>query len=164
MRKQILTQARLKEVLSYDPATGFFTWLENNGLNGKKGAAAGSKGKSGYVAIQVDGRQYLAHRLAWLYVTGSWPAKLIDHRDSVEWNNAWENLRAATNAENQQNRAGLPSNNTSGYLGVTWSEHHGRWLARITVNGKARSLGQFRTAKLAGIAYYIAKRNLHPFG
>ena len=60
-----LTAARLREVLHYDPATGVFTWLKAR-IRALVGKAAGNLQSKGYLTIQVDGRQYLSHRLAYL--------------------------------------------------------------------------------------------------
>jgi hypothetical protein len=76
----MLTVTRLREVLHYDPITGIFTWLVS--LSNHVGKVAGSLDGTGRVRIRVDGREYGAHRLAWLYMTGNWPVNEIDHRGS----------------------------------------------------------------------------------
>ncbi len=91
-----VTQARLKELLEYDPDTGIFRWRNAPNRRIRAGAIAGNLDTYGNRQIRVDGKSYLAHRLAVLYVTGSWPTTDIGHRDLNNDNNAWGNLRQAT--------------------------------------------------------------------
>jgi hypothetical protein len=141
MAAPILTQEYLKSILHYDPATGVFTRrADNNGW--KAGEIAGGDDGHGYIALEINGRAYRAHRLAFLYMEGSFPQHQADHINGIRHDNRWENLRAVTNAENQRN--GRPRrNNTSGYMGVSQQRASGRWLAYISVNGKKKYLGIF---------------------
>ena len=147
----MLTQERLKELLSYDPETGEFRWLVSKGT-AVKGSVAGSRNSDGYICIQVAGRSYRAHRLAWLYVCGVWPIKDLDHIDRDRTNNLIENLREATRTENNCN-VGLQSNNTTGFKGVSFHKANVKYLARANLNGKSIYLGLFPTAELASAAY-----------
>ena len=157
-----LTQERLQELLSYDPDTGIFTNLKSRGT-AKIGSVAGTKNSIGYVCIQIDSKKYLAHRLAWLYVHGNFPEKYLDHMNEIRDDNRIINLRLATNQENQHNRSSAKQDGTSGYLGVGWHKQHGKWIARIQLNGRRKHLGLFNTAEEASKAYVTAKRKLHPF-
>lgn len=156
-----ISQERLKEVLIYNPSSGEFTWLKSIS-KAKHGMIAGSLQYSGYRFIQVDGVKYQAHRLAFLFMTGSFPISQIDHVDGVCSNNRWSNLRLATNAENQQN-VRRRNDNKSGYIGVSWSRIDKKWRSRITSNGKQHWLGYFSSADEAYLAYLNAKANLHSF-
>ena len=53
-----------------------------------------------YQRITIGGYDYYAHRLAWFYVYGEWPVNELDHIDEDKENNAIDNLREATHAEN----------------------------------------------------------------
>ena len=75
-----------------------FTWSST-------GRQVLNAGPLGYVRVSLDGATYYAHRLAWLYMTGEWPACQIDHKDRDRANNRWSNLRAATRSQNQHNRS-----------------------------------------------------------
>lgn len=144
----MITQERLKELLDYNPKTGVFTNKITRSSKAKKGAVAGGirteKNGDRYVAIKLDNNQYLAHRLAWLYVYGFMPDCLIDHIDNngCKTDNRIENLRLATHKQNQENR-GIPKNNTSGIKGVSWDSRSGRWKAAIKHNGKSICLGYY---------------------
>lgn len=164
MNNQI-TAARLREVLHYDPDTGVFSRRERvgRGRNGSRCGTAGTTHSKGYVTIKVDGKTYKAHRLAWLYMTGVWPADQIDHRDTNRSNNAFANLREATGPENSQNQIHPSRNNKSGRLGVTYRKDSGKWAAILCVNGKNVRLGSFADPDAASAAYLSAKRLHHPF-
>lgn len=154
-----LTQARLKELLHYDPETGHFTWLVKVGCV-TPGRRAGTKHSGGYVQMKLDGRFYLAHRLAWLYETGSWPPDQIDHVNGIRSDNRICNLRPATPTQNCCN-ARVRTKSTSGYKGVCWVARDKRWMASITVNKKTEYLGYFKTAEQAHAAYVEAASRLH---
>jgi len=155
-----LTAARLRELLHYDRATGVFTWRVRASSRAAAGDRAGFSREDGYRLIGIDGRIYLEHRLAWLYVTGEWPVNDVDHRDRDPSNNKWRNLRAATHSQNHFNRA-KPANNTSGYKGVVWHKKCQMWQAQIKREGRNHYLGQFRSPEAAHQAYVAASRCLH---
>lgn len=153
-----LSQDRLKEVLSYNPETGEFTWLVDR-LRVRPGERAGKVTREGYIEIGVDGKRYMAHRLAFLYMTGSIPSSYVDHINLTKSDNRWCNLRPASSSQNQMNTGGRP-NNTSGFKGVSWHSRGGRWRANIRVGGKKKHLGYFDTAE-DGYAAYCAAAKSH---
>lgn len=69
-------------------------------------------------------------------------ASFVDHINGDGLDNRRANLRAATNAQNGQNRR-RPATNTSGYKGVGWISPSGPWRARITLEGRCVHLGCF---------------------
>ena len=156
-----ITQSRLRDVLRYDPATGEFAWLIRPSIGIKVGDIAGTIDGRGYVRIGIDGAIYRAHRLAWLFVFGSWPSQEVDHINGDKADNRIANLRDATRALNQQNQRGMRSTTGSGLLGVSRHTASGKWRARIWTEGRNKSLGLFATADEAHIAYVAAKRELH---
>lgn len=156
----MLTQARLKELLSYDPLTGEFTNIKRGKGRKPVGSIVGSMNNTGYKTSMVDQKNYLHHRLAWLYVHGYFPPEDIDHIDGVRTNNRLENLRLASRYQNCQNSA-VRSNNTSGFVGVHAVGK--RWRASITALGHTHNLGYFDTSEEAGTAYLEAKRRVHKF-
>lgn len=151
----MLTAARLRELLSYDPDTGVFTWLVNRGRMAKAGNIAGHRTKDGYCHMRIDGKDYMAHRLAWLYMTGQWPTSTIDHADVDPGNDRWANLREATIGQNLANRRKPPSN-TSGFKGVTWHSECRCWMASIKCQRRRFYLGLFDDPREAHAAYVAA--------
>lgn len=150
-----ITQERLKELLDYDPETGIFRWKAPRAPGFKPGrVAGGSNGKYGHIRITltVDGKRerYLAHVLAWLYMTGSMPSGQIDHKDTNGANNSWNNLRPATQAQNCMNRR-MSAAHSVGLKGV--ARHKKRYIARIHVSGNSVYLGSFKTPDEAHSAY-----------
>jgi len=149
----MITAERLRQVVCYDAATGVFVWMAPNARRTKVGMVAGSKRHRGYISICIDGRAYLAHRLAWLYVTGSWPHKNIDHINGNCGDNRFVNLRPASHAENMRNAR--KRDNKSGFKGVSFYKAGGTWRARIGLGktNKQKTIGYFRTPQEAFVAY-----------
>ncbi len=141
---ETLTQERLKELLSYDAATGEFTWMARKGSRALPGAAAGSNDGQGYVRIAIDGCRYRAHRLAWLYCYGKWPAAQVDHLNHRRDDNRLSNLREVSHSENQRN-ASLYRRNTSGELGISLEISRQKWRVLISIDGtgKRKHIGYF---------------------
>ena len=137
-----LTQAKLKELLHYDPATGIFTWVCSPSRGVKQGDIAGSLTKDGYMKIKINGIHHQSHRLAWLITQGEFPENQIDHINHIRNDNRITNLREVTQSENLRNAA-LSKNNTSGVCGVYWNKENSKWRSNIRVNKKLTSLGYF---------------------
>lgn len=165
MAATTLTAARLREILYYDPDTGVFTW-HSTGRGRRLDRGAGNVTVHGYMHICIKQERYFAHRLAWLYVHGDWPADQIDHIDGDKLNNRISNLRAVTGETNRQNIHGPSSNCRSGYLGVSEMKNPNlvtrKWKAQISINGATCYLGTFDSPELAQAAYLGAKRAVHP--
>ena len=154
-------QEFLKSRLSYDQGTGLFTRIKSvPGNKGSAGSLAGSIGGHGYILINFRGEKKGAHRLAWMYMTGEWPAHDVDHINGDRADNRWSNLRAADDSLNAQNQRMAYANNKTGYLGA--SRCGKRYKAQIQVNGKVMHIGLFDSALEAHKAYVIKKRELHP--
>jgi hypothetical protein len=161
-----LTLARLKELLTYHPQAGIFTWnrtLRGGGASLDK--PAGHVSRFGYIVICIDQRKHYAHRLAILYTTGAHPAHNVDHIDGDRSNNKITNLRDVPQQVNQQNRRGAcrrATGRSSSLLGVSWKKEHGKWGSHIAAaNGRQKFLGYFDTEQAAHAAYVTAKRQLH---
>jgi hypothetical protein len=134
----------LKESLDYNPDTGIFIWKKQIANTIKVGQVAGSMSSKGYIIVTFKRIKYLANRLAYYMYHGVDPLeKMVDHKNDPTTNNKIDNLRLASNAQNQMNRVNLPSNNTSGVIGVYWDKFYKKWRAVIMINGKGKHLGYF---------------------
>lgn len=138
-------------LVTYDPRTGHFTWLVNRKGGARAGTIAGGVAGNGYLLIGLHGGRYYAHRLAWLFTHGVWPASGIDHINGIKTDNRIANLRPANQAQNNLNRA-IQSNNKSGFKGVS-RDNSTKWRAVIMVAGKYMYLGAFDTPEQAHAAY-----------
>ncbi len=150
------TQERLKELLDYDPETGLFT--RKTGRGGRPpGSLMGCKPKGdfGYVLVGIDRRVYLAHDVAFVFMTGVWPSEDVDHVNTVKDDNRWCNLRAATRSQNNAN-SHLRKDNTSGLKGVSFNKERQRWVAQIGISGRQTNLGRSETPEAAYAAYAAA--------
>lgn len=156
-----LTQERLKSLMTYNPETGEFVRSCFRSANAKVGDVAGHLDSHGYLCIYIDGYLYRSHRLAWLYVYGTFPKEDLDHIDTVRTNNRIANLRKADRTFNMQNKRRPSANNKSGFLGVYFHKPLQKFAAQIRINGRNTHLGLFGTAEDAHQAYLYAKRNHH---
>jgi len=105
--------------VTYDPDTGHFY------RNGKR---ADREGPKGYRRVYAFGGSHPAHILAVFMMTGEWPTTMVDHKDGDPGNNAWSNLRPATNSQNQHYRHALRGTRNVHLV-------RNRWRARIWLGG-----------------------------
>lgn len=157
--KSQLTAEQLREVVSYDPETGAFKWRPRSRVGVHRPVGTLSHG---YLVIGIGGRGGVpraAHRLAWLYVHGEWPANEIDHINGDKLDNRIANLRDVSSTTNKENARKPKRNNKSGVLGVR--KHGNRFVAGITRDYKSYYIGCFATAEQAHEAYVAAKREHH---
>lgn len=147
-----ITQEYLKEIIDYDPETGVFTWKKPRPRI-QVGNRAGYPHHKGHWEMEIDGKAYRLHQLAWLYIHGTPIPAIIDHRDGVKSRNAIANLRAADNGQNRANSK-ANKNSSLGVKGVT-KNIRGKlpYRAQITVNGITKNLGTFATIPEAKLAY-----------
>jgi hypothetical protein len=94
------------------------------------------------------GKSHKAHRLIFMLHHGFMPQE-IDHINGDRADNRIENLRSVTRSQNQYNKR--PQRNASGYRGVTWHKKTGKWLVRVGLNNKNKSLGYYDDLELAAL-------------
>lgn len=162
MATDLITQSKLKSLLTYDADTGKFCWAVSTSNRTPVGSVANCRDKNGYVVIRVDKKLYKAHRLAWLYEYGVWPTKNIDHINQTPGDNRIANLREADQHENNQNRR-VQRNSQSGVTGVSWNKTHNLWQARIHTREGCRSLGWHKSKDAAILARQNAEREIYSF-
>jgi HNH endonuclease len=159
----MLTHARLKQLLDYDPETGVFTRLVGTDHGRHKAGTVSGCSSGRYREQWVDGVRYAEHRLAWFWMTGEWPSCQIDHENLDKKDNRWANLREANVSQNAMNRAGRSSSGAKGVYFIKSPEKCGskRWKASIAKGGQSRHLGNFHTREDAQAAYQAAAASLH---
>lgn len=148
------------EWLAYDQSSGLFTRKKTANTRFKIGEVAGSINSKGYLVIKIQGANYKAHRLAWLFSYGDWPTGDLDHINGVKTDNRIDNLRLASSAENNSNVTAR-ANNKSGYKGVVFHAHTGKWMASCGHNKKRHYLGLFDTPHAASAAYLAFAQQAH---
>ncbi len=145
----------LREVLDYAPDSGRFLWKKAIGHRAKLGVEAGSLRKSGYRIISIHGHEFYAHRLAWRYMTGENPPRVIDHVNGDPSDNRWTNLRRATQRQNCGNSR-VHKNNAIGVKGVSFEASRNKWRAQISRYGKNTLIGRYASVEEARSAYAVA--------
>jgi HNH endonuclease/AP2 domain len=147
----------LRAILDYSPLTGLFVWRWRHDLSDIAnkvcaGKGAGSTSTGGYQVIGINGKMHMAHRLAWVYMTGEEPIGEIDHINLNRSCNIFSNLRLASRSQNHANtRAKI--NNSTGFKGVVPFKETGRFRGAIKFHGKTIWLGAFDTPEEAHEAY-----------
>jgi hypothetical protein len=111
----------------------------------------------GYLIVGLNGKIYLLHRLAWLYVYGEFP-NVIDHINGNTLDNRIENLRNGTVRQNNQNRK---KNRNGKLVGCTYNKKCKKYQAYIRIHGKFSSLGYYTTEQLAHEAYINKLKELN---
>lgn len=139
----MFTLEELKSELDYDPLTGIFTWkVKRRGI--RVGKKAGCLMSNGYLLIRFKRTPVLAHRLAFFYMKGRWPASQIDHKNRIRNDNRWENLREATPSENNSNKTIKERDLPKGIYLVTRKGRKGIWFLAIFSFQNKRYSNSFR--------------------
>jgi len=137
----------LKDYLSYNPLTGLLHWIKKPCRKISVGQEAGCLDKIlGYKKVGFLGKSFRYHKVCWYLYYGKWPEYEIDHVNRDKLDNRIENLRDVPRRENGQN--------TEGYnQGAYFNQSKSRWVAQISLDGKAVHLGYFNSEAEAQSAY-----------
>lgn len=120
------------------------------------GKRVGGDDGHGYLSCLLLGQKFKVHQIVWLLHHGVFPKSPIDHANRNRKDNRIENLRLASDLENQQNLISA----TKPSAGTWMSPRSGRYAARLTYNGVKSYLGYFDTREEANAAYRAEKRRL----
>jgi hypothetical protein len=93
------SQEFLRELFYYDPDIGDLIYRKDHFMK-KIGERAGNINSEGYRVIRVDGKDFKAHRLIWIYYYGKPPVHSIDHKNAVRDDNRIANLQDIPIEEN----------------------------------------------------------------
>lgn len=166
----MITAELARQIWNYNPDTGEFSLKEKRG-RGVAGAPITTEFKSGYRILKHRGRQYYAHRVAWLMVFGDWPVNEIDHINGVRNDNRLINLRDVTAQFNLfksklSTKKSKRSGASSKYIGV--SKHKkGYWVATTRSDMRSKYLGIRSTeadAHKLVVSYYLDNGEINPCG
>ena len=157
------TPELLRNILRYEPTTGKLYWLPRplamfnsnkqtashnmniwNGMLANKEAFTADS--MGYRIGRIHNTPYKAHRVIWAIVYGQWPICDIDHINGIRNDNRIDNLREVVRSENMRNQR-IRSDNTSGIVGVSWSNVSGKWMSQIKTADRNVYLGVYENKK-----------------
>tara|TARA_R110002050_G_C8620374_1_gene487390 strand:+ start:96 stop:560 length:465 start_codon:yes stop_codon:yes gene_type:complete len=114
--------------------------------------------KKGYRCVRINYKSFQYHRVVYFIHNPDWDIhdscrdNSIDHIDRNPLNNNIENLRAVSHSQNQWN---------TDAKGYTFNKARGKYQAQISVDGKYKNLGYFKTEQEAIAAYLQAKAIHH---
>lgn len=158
----VIARSDLMNVITYNQTTGEFAWREREHRQAYfANRNPGTVASNGRLYISINGVRYLAHRLAWFYVTAAWP-----NGNVVPKNGDYLDLRFANlvvESQSQTSRKAKRVSPSSGERGVFWDSDKAKWRAEITVNYKNHIIGRYLTKQEAVRAYRKACRKLHLF-
>ena len=141
--------SKISKAITQETVKGLFDYKDGNlvwkiAVNSRAQPgyiAGGADKKSGYLKIQIDNKQYSAHRVMWLWHHGYFPEHQIDHINRDRSDNRIENLREVSAQCNQRNSRQRKS--ISGIKGVGWDNCNKKWLVNIKINGVLINLGRY---------------------
>ena len=155
----MLAHKRARELFDYRH-DGSLIWKISKGTK-RIGSVAGTFNQTVYSDVKIDGKQYKAHRLIWLWHHGYMPEGDLDHINRVKSDNRIENLREVSRSCNMRNRGNYKTNK-SGVKGVYTCKGLGNvWVSHIAVNGKLYKLGYFKCFDEAVLTRLAAEQCLN---
>ena len=159
----MMDSTKAHELFRYDPNSGDLIRRVNAAGNARAGDKVCRRNGNGYFRVTHNYKPYYVHRIIWLMVHGDWPPNEIDHVNQNRSDNRIENLRAVDHANNNHNQT-LRNTNTSGIMGVNWSNQRNKWVVYIYTDARKKHLGYFIDFFEAVCARKSAenKFNFHP--
>ena len=138
--KDMPSQERLNELLSYDPETGTLVWATaRRGV--RRGSRAYTVRKNGKLQTSVDGGDFYTARVIYMLVTGIDPKEATIHCINGDLSDLrWDNLMLETTS----NAVMCSSAEDRARLG-----YDTKYRARVMVSGKAIRIGDFDTEEEA---------------
>jgi hypothetical protein len=155
--KDMPSQERLNELLSYDPETG--TLVRAIAASGvKRGSAAYTITSKGTLRTTVDGGKYLTTRVVYMLVTGIDPKDATIHCINGDLSDLrWDNLMLETTSN---------AVSSSGVADRDRLHYDTKYRAEVRISGKLHVVGYFDTEEEAEAAKSLfiktLKRGGHP--
>lgn len=167
-----ITNKNVKDIFNYCPVSGVLSWKVrprnhfntdgshktfNSRFSNKEAGTTNNFACNKYYRILTfRSKNYLAHRVIWLFVFGRWPKHEIDHVDGDGLNNKIKNLRDVKHGVNTKN-VKKGSRNTSGFVGVNFDKKRKSFRATICVEGKQIHIGRYISIEEAASARKAAE-------
>jgi hypothetical protein len=169
----LVSPADLHKYLICDFETGALTWrlrpreafpcnwsflVWNKSYGGKP---AFTSSCSGYYRGNLLNKVYAAHRVIWAMAHNEWP-EVIDHVNGNKLDNRLSNLRNVSQTINCKNTR-HHKHNTSGVMGVSWSNTRNKWVARVGANTAGVHIGYFddKESAIRAVEAERLKRGYH---
>ena len=138
-----MTYDEAVEHFDYNPRTGAFRRVGGKTLHGAQ--------------VSFKGKVYTKSKVIWLMMTCEWPDATIDHIDRNKHNDAWDNYRLCSRAQNAANTLNRNTQSGERLKGAYRTTGGGKpWFSSITIDGTTHYLGRFDTEQEAHEAYVDA--------
>lgn len=155
-----LTHEYLKQCIDYNPETGDFKWKINarSAVYGNDAFCILIEGNDDIILkTGILGKVYTTNRLIVFWMTGYMPSpkRVVMPIDNNVLNLKWSNIKVGNRSEQRmkgRNRGILASK------GVSFHKRDKKYQSRISINGKEKHLGSFKTEAEAHAAYMKAAR------
>ena len=146
-----ITKEYLHQRFSYCPIdiARPLVYLENISAMARRGDPAGTLSTIGYYRVIISGKQFLIHRMVWLYkhpgcYKYSEVPSVLDHINRNPQDNRYENLRPVSSSLNGFNKRNeLNNQRSSRYRGVSWISDRDQWRSAFMKGRKLSFLGHF---------------------
>lgn len=129
----------------YDLIKGYVWYIGQDGYVVTHNSNKGLQGESSLIRM---------HRI----ILGVEDGVIVDHKNHYRSDNRRDNLRTATSQQNSTNSKKQADSTYSKYKGVCYHKNGKCWVSYITVNGKRKHLGTFKTEIEAAQAYEKAAK------
>jgi hypothetical protein len=153
----MITQQQVLDTFEY--REGKLYWKYVKSIRIKAGDEAGREDGQGYRTVRFNYKMYRTHHLIYLMFHGVLPT-LIDHINNDRLDNRIENLRIATDSQNNCNK-GIQANNTSGSKNVKWHERIKKYEVSVQINKQRKYIGVFEDLEFAELVAIEARNKYH---
>jgi len=153
----MITQQQALDTFEY--REGKLYWKYVKSIRIKAGEEAGRTDGQGYRTVRFNYKMYRTHHLIYLMFHGVLP-KIIDHINGNRLDNRIENLRIATESQNNCNKV-RQINNTSGSKNVKWHERIKKYEVSVQINKERKYIGVFEDLELADLVAQMAREKYH---
>ena len=155
-----LTHEYLKQCIDYNPDTGDFKWRITQGRNiygNDAFCVHESSNRKISLTTKILSHETTTNRLIVFWMTGYMPSPNRDVMtiDNNTLNLKWSNIKVGSHSDSCKKQR---NSGTLALKGVHFYIKEKKYRAQITINGKQKYLGRFKTEAEAAAAYMKAAR------